>query len=133
MNKEDQKMLIFFSEITSLQCSWVKRLSDDIFHVWKVISLFLIKNHLGKNVVFHSNLSIKQKAVKKSPKFYQEILTRWGKYLSSPQKVLSAIASQFIWYNEYIKIDNSAIYYCYFSQKKKTLIILVIFLKIMVR
>ena len=82
-----------------------------------MIPLFLIKNHLGKNFVFHSNLSIKQNVVKKFPKFYQEILTRWGKYLSSPPTVLSAVASQFIWYNEYIKIDNNTIYYCYFSQK----------------
>ena len=45
------------------------------------------------------------------------MLKRWGKYLSSPPKVLSAVASQFIWYNEYIKIDNNTIYNCYFSQK----------------
>ena len=49
----------------------------------------------------------------------------WGKYLSSPPKVLSAVISQFIWYNEYIKIDNNTIYNCYFSQK--TLIISAIF------
>ena len=111
------KNVDIFSKITSLQCSWVKRLYDDSFHAWKVIPLFLIKNHLGKNFVFHSNLSIKQNVVKKFPKFYQEILTRWGKYLSSPPNVLSAVASQFIWYNEYIKIDNNTIYNCYFSQK----------------
>ena len=77
----------------------------------------LMPGKLAKNFVFHSNLSIKQKVVKKFPKFYQEILTRWAKYLSSPQKVLSAPASQFIWYNEDIKIDNNTIYHCYFSQK----------------
>ena len=32
-------------------------------------------------------------------------------------KVLLAVASQLIWYNEYIKVDNNTIYYCYFSQK----------------
>ena len=36
-----------------------------------------------------------------------EILARWEKYLSSHSKVLSAVVSQFIWYNEYIKIDNN--------------------------
>ena len=55
---------------------------------------------------------------KKISKFYQETLTRWGKYLSSPPKVLSVVASQFIWYNEYIEIDNNTIYYWYYSQKK---------------
>ena len=83
-----------------------------------MIPLFLIKNDLGKNFVFHSNLSIKQKAVKKLPKFYQEILTRrWRKYFSSPQKVSTVFASQYTWYNEYIKIDNNTKYFCYFPQK----------------
>ena len=40
-----------------------------------------------------------------------------GKYLSSPPKVLSAVAPQFIRYNECIKIDNNTIPYCYFSKK----------------
>ena len=108
------KNVDIFSKITSLHCSWVKRLNDDSFHAWKVIPLFLIKNHLGKDAVFYSNLSMKQNVVKKFPKFYQEILTRWGKYLSSPPNVLPAVvASQFIWYNEYIKIDNNTIYNCF--------------------
>ena len=55
--------------------------------------------------------------MKKFPKFYQKILRRWGKYLSSSPKVLSAVACQFIWYNEYIKICNNTICYCYFAKK----------------
>ena len=47
--QEGLKNVDIFFKITSLQCSWVKRLYDDSFHVWKVIPLFLIKNHLGKN------------------------------------------------------------------------------------
>ena len=38
------------------------------------------------------------------------------KILSSPPKVLSAVASEFTWYNEYMKIDKT-VCYCYFSQK----------------
>ena len=72
-----------------------------------MIPLFLMKIHLRKNFVFHSNLSIKQKLVEKNPEFYQEILTRWGKYF---KKVFSAVASQCTWYNEYIKIDSNTIY-----------------------
>ena len=40
-----------------------------------------------------------------------------GKILIFSPNVLSAVASQFIWYNKYIKIDNNTIYNCYFSQK----------------
>ena len=39
------------------------------------------------------------------------------KYISSPQKVLLAFVSQFIWDNEYIKIENNTIYYSYFLKK----------------
>ena len=63
-----------FSKITSLQRSWVKRLYDDSFHAWRVILLFLIKIHLGKKFVFHSNISVMPKIVKKFLKFHQEKL-----------------------------------------------------------
>ena len=33
-------------KISSLQCSWVRRLYDDSFHEWKVIPLKLIKKFL---------------------------------------------------------------------------------------
>ena len=76
------KNVDIFFKITSLQCSWVKRLNDDSFHARKV---FLIKNHLGKNFVFHSNLSVKQNVVKKLRKFYQEILTNEENIYLLPQ------------------------------------------------
>ena len=88
-NKYEQgglKNVHIFSKITSHQSSCVKKLYDDSFHGWKVKPLFLIKNHLGKNFAFRSNLKVKQNVVKKFPKCYQEILmVGWGKYLSSPQ------------------------------------------------
>ena len=40
-----------------------------------------------------------------------------AKHLSSPPNGLSAVASQFFWYNDYIKIDNNTIYNGYLSQK----------------
>ena len=41
-----------------MQCSWVKRLFEDDFHDWKILPLFLIDKHLGKNFKFHNNLDI---------------------------------------------------------------------------
>ena len=119
-NKYEQgglKNVDIFSKIISFWCSWIKTLHEDSFHAWKVIPLLLIKNYLRKNVVFYSNLNITQKVVKKFPKFCQKIFRSWEKYLSSPTKFLSVVASQFIWYNKYIKIGNKTIYCYYFSQK----------------
>ena len=55
-------------KITSMQCSWVKRLLEDNFHDWKVIPLVLIGKHLGKNFKFHNNIAI----YSKYPSFYLE-------------------------------------------------------------
>ena len=41
-----------------MQCSWVKRMFEDDFHDWKVIPLFSIGKHLGKNFKFHNNNDI---------------------------------------------------------------------------
>ena len=46
------------NKITIIPSSWVKRLFEDDFHDWKIISLFLIGKHLGKNFKFHNNNDI---------------------------------------------------------------------------
>ena len=43
-------------KITSLQCSWVKRLFDKNFHKWKNFPLFLMKSILEKKFKFHGSL-----------------------------------------------------------------------------
>ena len=51
------------NKITSMQCSWVKRLFKDDFYDWKIITLFLIGKHLDtRNDIFS-----------KFPSFYQDI------------------------------------------------------------
>ena len=47
--------------------------------------LFLIKNYLGKNFLFLSNLNIKEEVVTKFPKDYHEILTTREKVLILPK------------------------------------------------
>ena len=48
-----------------MQCSWVKRLFEDDFHDWKILPLFLIDKHLGKNFKFHNNLDISNDVLSK--------------------------------------------------------------------
>ena len=62
------------NEITSMQCSWVKRMLEDYFHDWKVIPLFLIGKHLGKNIKFHNNIDTSNDILPKCPSFYQDVL-----------------------------------------------------------
>ena len=43
------------NKITSMQYSWVKRMFEDDFDDWKVIPLFSIGKHLGKNNIDINN------------------------------------------------------------------------------
>ena len=78
------KSVDIFSKIVSLECSLISRLYDENFHPWKIISLYLIEMHFGKNFKFHPNLDLRNFSLKISPKYYQEIISRWSKFLSLP-------------------------------------------------
>ena len=66
-------------KITSIQYSWVKQLLEDDFHDWKIIPLFLIGKHLGKNLKFHNNTDINNNIISKFLSFYQDILNKKDK------------------------------------------------------
>ena len=72
--------------------------------------------HFGKNFKFHPNLDLKDFSLKIFPKYYQEIIYRWSKYLSSPPFLPSSIASQFLWLNKDIQIDNKCVIFSNFSK-----------------
>ena len=74
------------NKITRLQCSWVKRLFEDDFHDWKVIPLFLIGRHLGKNFKFHNNIDMSNGILSKFPPFYQDIFIKWRNNFTSEIK-----------------------------------------------
>ena len=72
--------------------------------------------HLGKTFKFHPNLDLKNFSLEDFPKYYQEIIYRFSKYLSSPPSLLSLITSQFLWLNKDIKIDNECVIVFNFSK-----------------
>ena len=104
-------------KIISLKCSWIKRLYDDNHHEWKIIPLYYIEKFLGKNFQFHSNLCIPLTILDHFPSFYKNLISLWSSYISCSPNIPSTIASQYIWYNTYFKIDNKVIYYKEFSEK----------------
>ena len=44
------------------------------------------------------------------PKYYQEILSKWGNNLLVPPKTSSTITSQIIWHNKHILVDKRYFY-----------------------
>ena len=74
--------------VLSLQCSCNKRLYDDWFREGKLIPLHLINQSLSHTFKFHSNLSLKQVALKDLLPCYRNILFFYvGKTESKPVNV----------------------------------------------
>ena len=46
----------------------------------------------------------------KSPTYYQDILIKWEKHFSFLSFLPSSVASQGLWHNKYIKINDEAIF-----------------------
>ena len=55
--------------------------------------------------------------LRKFPKYYQEMLYKWGQFLSSFPNLPSAIISQFIWLNKKIQIDETHVFSSSLSDK----------------
>ena len=83
-------------KITSLQCTWIKRLYDSCIHDWKLMTLHIITQKLGKHFLICSNLYIDRRKIRQFSKYYQEII-KWSRNLPVPPKISSTIASQIIW------------------------------------
>ena len=105
------------AKIISLQLSWIKRLFDNNSHNWKIIPLGFINKYLEKNFKFHSNLQIDSKYVQTFPKYFKEIIIAWSRNLACKPDIPSAILSQFLWFNNFLSVDNSSIYFRCFSEK----------------
>ena len=63
------------------------------------------------------NLDLSVQKLKSFPTYYKVILKNWCLHLTSTPALPSAIASQALWYNKSIKIDNKSIYLAEFSKK----------------
>ena len=73
-----------------------------------MIPSYLIDTYLRKN--FHSDLGISANKIKRFHIYYKQIFKRWSEDLSSFSSLSSTIASQVIWYNKCITVDNKTIY-----------------------
>ena len=97
-----------------MQWSWVKRLCEDDFHDWKVIPLFLIDKHLGKNFNFHNNIDISNDILSKFPSFYRDIFIKWINNFTSKSTLPFMILSEVIWFNSNINVDSKPVQFSFF-------------------
>ena len=59
---------------------------------------------MGKDFIFHSNLSFKTSLFNQFPTFYANIPQSWKRNFSHISYTLNCIGSQFLWFNNYIKL-----------------------------
>ena len=103
------------NKVTSMQCSWVKRVFEDDFLDRKVTTLLLIDKHLGKNFKFHNNIDISNDIPSKFTSFYQDIFIKWINNFISKLTLPLMILSNFIWFNSNIEIDSKPVHFSFFS------------------
>ena len=72
---------------------------------------------LGKNFIFHSNLWINPNKFEEVPTIYEHIFIKWRKHFSSLPSLRSFVASQCLWLNKYIKIDDKTTFISPLSTK----------------
>ena len=71
-----------FSKMVSIQSSCIRRLYDKNFPLWKIIiPLYLIQIHFSKSFKYYPNLDLRNFSLTIFPKYYQEIIFIWSKYL----------------------------------------------------
>ena len=107
----------FRNKITSIQCSWVKRLFEDDFHDWKIITLFLIGKHLRRNFKFSNNIDINNDILSKFPSFCQDIFIKCINTCTAKPTLPSMILPEFSWFNSNIKVDSKPVHFSFFSDK----------------
>ena len=116
--KGGMKYVDLRNKITTMQCSWVKRLFEDDLHDWKVMPLFLIGKHFGKNFKFHNNIDISNDILSEFPSFYQNIFRKWINNFTSKPTFPSMILSEFIWFYSNTKVDCKPVHFSFFSWQK---------------
>ena len=75
-------------------------------HEWKLISLKYIQRTFGNNFKFHFNLHVLSRLFCNFPSFYKSIITFWSISYSFPPTVPSAISSEYLWFNTFMKIES---------------------------
>ena len=95
------------SKIKAMKLTWVKRLSDNNNHSWKIIpsNCFILPN--GESIFhrnFRSNVSFNLE-VSKLPPFYKEIVELWSEFCFQKVDTNSTSYSESLWYNSHIRIN----------------------------
>ena len=97
------------AKLESLQLQWVKRLTNNNFHSWKIIPNVLLK-YVERVSLFHSNLALSDSWKLKIDiylEFYKNIVNLWIRISATDPPREHDILSQALWNNKYILIKKN--------------------------
>ena len=103
----------------ALKLFWIKMLADNSSNPWKATANSLLKD-IGGTLVFHSNLCLSsdcKEAVKKLPKFYQQLLEFWEPISAGSSNEVEFILTQNLWNNSCISNNNGPFFNHLFSKR----------------
>ena len=91
-----------------------KNLFEDNFHDWKIIPLFLIGEHLGKNFKFHSNIDLRNDIFSKFPSFYQDTFIKWINNYTEKSTLRSMICLNLFGLTQILRLTVSLCIFLFF-------------------
>ena len=105
------------TKLKALKLTWVRRLSDDNYHPWKVLPREYLTLPNGDSV-FHRNFESNPFLLRKLnslPTFYKDLLRYWSEVSHCDINCAELILSESLWYNTFIKIHANTVYFEEFS------------------
>ena len=110
------------SKVQSLKLSWVSCLYDESKHAWKKLPNFYIHNFVGEDFQFQTNSIMHKFVLEKFTNFYKSLFQQWSFTFNSDLKAASCIASQQLWYNRFITINNKTVFFPKWSKSQLNVI-----------
>ena len=104
------------SSFKSLKVSWIRRLSDDRFHPWKLFAEHFLRP-IGRKYIFHENLKIAKSVdglVKELPEFYRNLLSVWAQnshiFITSEINHPTDVLKQQLFNNKFVLKKKDALF-----------------------
>ena len=87
---------------------------NENFDERKLILLKYVRKAFDNNFKFHCNLHVPLHLLCAFPRFWKDITNCWNSSYSFLPTVRSAMSSQYLWFNTFIKIENKVVHYTNF-------------------
>ena len=107
------------SKMISLKITWIRRVTDDTFHTWKIIPSKLFRP-IGGISFFHRNLKLSDscmRVVETFPAFCQELVQLWVIISQEEPKNIDYILNESLWNNSFFTAVGKPVFHQAFLNK----------------